>query len=401
MASSEEGSKSPAEKKRSAGTSRLNSKFSNSWLGRNWQTALIIVLIVFLAFFVRTYFGYSTSVDNGFLVSGGSDSYYHEHVIDNVANTGQHIVQDNMLNYPHGVRNERPPLYDWSVAVAGMFLQTVTGMTLTDGIGFALVFSTAIWGALTTIPVYLITKTAFGKKPAILAGLLFALMAGNIERSIFSDADHDAMILFFVVFGFYFLLRALQTIKGDRWVTSWSNFGAVKNGLKSFGSMNSVSMIYAALAGVCVAVVAMIWTGYTYVLIIVLAYLIVQLLIDRFRNADSLGVVASIGIMFTVAFLVMTPLYIQMNYVGTWLDTPVEMFLVAVIAGMIFVVTRDYPWTITLPVIAVISVITLIAFYVVSPNFFNAIISGQGYLVKSKLYSTISEATAPAFSTLA
>ncbi|HEY3421038.1 MAG TPA: STT3 domain-containing protein [Methanomassiliicoccales archaeon] len=401
MASSEEGSKSPAEKKRSAGISRLNSRFSNTWLGRNWQTALIIVLIVFLAFFVRTYFGYSTSVDNGFLVSGGSDSYYHERVIDNVANTGQHVVQDNMLNYPWGIRNERPPLYDWSVAVAGMFLHTVTGMTLTDGLGFALVFSTAIWGALTTIPVYLLTKAAFGKKPAILAALLFALMAGNIERSIFSDADHDAMVLFFVVFAFYFLLRALQTIKGDRWVSKWSSFSEVKKGLRSFGSLNGVSMLYAALAGVCVALVAMIWTGYTYVLIIILAYLIVQLLVDRFRNADSLGVVASIGIMFAVAFLVMAPLYIQMNYVQTWLDTPVEMFLVAVIAGMIFVVTRDYPWTITLPVIAAISVIALIAFYIVSPNFFNAIVSGQGYLVKSKLYSTISEATAPAFSTLA
>ena len=105
--------------------------------------------------------------------------------------------------------------------------------------------------------------------------------------------------------------------------------------------------------------------------------------------------------MLAVAFVVMAPLYIQMNYGETWFDTPVELFLVAVIAGMVFVVTRDYPWTITLPVIALISVIALVAFYLISPNFFNAIVSGQGYLVKSKLYSTISEATAPAFSTLA
>ena len=401
MASSEEGSKSPAEKKRSAGISRLNSKFSNSWLGRNWQTALIIVLLVFLAFFVRTYFGYSTSVDNGFLVSGGSDSYYHERVIDHVANTGQHLVQDNMLNYPSGVRNERPPLYDWSVAVAGMFLHSVLGMSLADGLGYALVFSTAVWGALTVIPVYLLTKAAFGKKSGIFAGFLFAIMAGNIERSIFSDADHDAMILFFVVFSFYFLLRALQTIKGEKWVTSWRSFGEIKSGLKSFANLNSVSMLYAALAGICVALIAMIWTGYDYVLIIVLAFLLVQLFVDRFRNADSLGVVAVIAIMFGVAFLVMTPLYIQLNYVTTWLDTPMELFLVAVIAGMIFVVTRDYPWTLTLPVIAIISVAALFAFYIISPNFFNSIITGQGYLVKSKLYSTISEATAPSFSTLA
>ena len=401
MASSEEGSKSPAEKKRSAGISRLNSKFSNTWLGRNWQTALIIVLIVFLAFFVRSYFGYSTSVDNGFLVSGGSDSYYHERVIDNVANTGQHIVQDNMLNYPGGVRNERPPLYDWSVAVAGMFLHSVLGMTLNDGIGFALVFSTAVWGALTVIPVYLLTKAAFGKKPAILAALLFAFMAGNIERSIFSDADHDAMILFFVVSAFYFLLRSLQTIKGDKWVKSWRQFGEIKNGLKSFGTLNGVSMLYAALAGICVALIAMIWTGYDYVLIIVLAYLIVQLFVDRFRNADSLGVVTSVGVMFGIAFVVMAPLYFQLGYVTTWLDVPVELFLVAMIASMVFVITRDYPWTLTLPAIILIAIGALVAFYIVSPNLFNSIVTGQGYLVKSKLYSTISEATAPAFSTLA
>jgi asparagine N-glycosylation enzyme membrane subunit Stt3 len=401
MASSEEGSKSPAEKKRSAGISRLNSKFSNTWLGRNWQTALIIVLIVFLAFFVRSYFGYSTSVDNGFLVSGGSDSYYHERVIDHVAATGQNLVHDGMLNYPSGVRNERPPLYDWSVAVSGMALHTFTGMSLTDGLGYALVFSTALWGALTVIPVYLLTRSAFGKNPAILSAFLFAIMAGNIERSIFSDADHDAMILFFVVFSFYFLLRALQTIKGEKWVASWRSFDSIKTGLRSYASMNKVSMVYAALAGVCVALIGMIWTGYDYVLIIILAYLIVQLLVDRFRNADSLGVLTSIGIMFGLAFIVIAPLYFQLDYVTTWLDTPVELFLVAMIAGMIFVVTRDYPWTLTLPAIALVAVAALVAFYLVSPNLFNSIITGQGYLVKSKLYSTISEATAPAFSTLA
>ena len=134
MASSEQGSKSPAEKKRSAGISRLNSKFSNSWLGRNWQTALIIVLLVFLAFFVRTYFAYSPSVDNGFLVSGGSNSYQYEHTIGITASTGQTLIHDRMYNYPFGIRAETPPLYTWSVAVPGMLMHAVTGITLNDGL---------------------------------------------------------------------------------------------------------------------------------------------------------------------------------------------------------------------------------------------------------------------------
>lgn len=163
MASSEEGSKSPAEKKRSAGTSRQNSVFSNSWLGKNWQAVLIVVLLVFVALLIRTYFAYSTAVNNGFLVSGGSDSYYHERVIDNFASSGQYLFHDPMLNYPLGIRNERPPLFDFSVAVSGMFLHTITGISLSDSLGYSLLWSTAIWGSLTVIPVYLVTNTVFGK----------------------------------------------------------------------------------------------------------------------------------------------------------------------------------------------------------------------------------------------
>lgn len=120
----------------------------DSWLGRNWGTILILVAIIFIALFVRSYFGYSTAVDNGFLVAGGSDSYYHQRVIGYVEDTGNHLVNDPMLNYPMGVRNMRPPLYDWSVAVTSMFMSGVTGMSITDSTGFTLLSSTAFWGHL-------------------------------------------------------------------------------------------------------------------------------------------------------------------------------------------------------------------------------------------------------------
>jgi len=368
-------------------------------VGKNWQTTFILVMIILLAFFVRAYFAWGPSVDNGYLVSGGSDSYYHETVIDHVVATGQHLVTDPMLNYPWGIRNERPPLYDWSVAVSGMTLDNL-GFSLQDGVQFSLVTSTAFWGALTIIPVFLIANAVFGRKAGILAAFLFALMPGHIERSVLSNADHDAMVLFFVVFAFYFFLRSLQSIKGTKWVSSWMQPKAVKTGLLSYMGTNQASLLYAALAGVCVAAVAMIWTGYVYVLIIVLVYYIVQLLIDRFRNADSFGIVASMFVMWAVAFLVMFPLYFAMDYISTWFDMPVILFIIGIVAGLIFCVTRDYPWVIVLPTIAVITILALLAMSVFAPTIFQAVISGQGYLVKSKLYSTISEAQAPVFSTL-
>ncbi len=373
----------------------------DSWLGRNWSTVLILVAVVFLALFVRSYFGYSTAVDNGFLVAGGSDSYYHQRVIGYVEDTGNHLVNDPMLNYPMGVRNMRPPLYDWSVAVTSMFMSGISGMSITDSTGFTLLFSTAFWGALTCIPVYMLTRAAFGNRAGLLAAFLFAIMPGNITRSVFADADHDAMILFFVVFGLYFLFRSLVTMKGDKWVENWKAVKSIRSGLKSYVDSNRRSLIYAMLGGVCFATVAMMWTGYTYMLIIVLVYFLVQVLINRFRNIDSMGEFFVIGTMLLTGFVLMAPLYWQLSYWSQWFDVPFYLFLASMLVGGLFVVSRDYPWTLVIPVVAGIIILALVAVFFLAPNLFDAIVTGQGYLVKSKLYSTISEATAPSFSNLA
>jgi dolichyl-diphosphooligosaccharide--protein glycosyltransferase len=358
-------------------------------------------MMVFLALFVRSYFGFTTSVDNGYLVSGGSDSYYHMRVIDHAVATGDHLVWDDMLNYPNGMRNPRPPLYDWSVAVVGMLLSTITGLAITDAVGLSLVFSTAVWGALTVIPVYMLGRAAFGSKAGMLGAFIFALMAGHIERTVLSNADHDAMVLFFVVFAFYFLLRSLQTVNGSRWVTKWRDPKTILPGLKKYLGTNQESLIYAALGGLSVAGVGLIWTGYTYLLIIVFVYFIVQLLVDRFRNADSMGVLLSIAVFFGIAFLVIAPAYSSLTLINTWFDTPLFLYIIGIVGGLMFVVTRDYPWTLVLPVFTVIIAAAMAVLSVFNPALLDSIMSGQGYLVKSKLYDTISEAQAPLFSNLA
>lgn len=401
MATKQEGSSQPTDKQRSISLSNFSRHLASSWIGRNWQTVLLLAMMVFLALFVRSYFGYSTSVDNGYLVSGGSDSYYHMRVIDHAVATGDHLVWDDMLNYPNGMRNPRPPLYDWSVAVFGMFLSTITGMAITDAVGLSLVFSTAVWGALTVVPVYMLGNAGFGRKAGLLGAFLFALMSGHIERTVLSNADHDAMVLFFVVFSFYFLLRSLQTVTGNRWVASWKDVKAVVPGLRAYLGTNRLSLVYAGLGGLCLAAVGLIWTGYTYLLIIILVYFIVQLLLDRFRNADSMGVLFSIVAFFSTAFLVMAPAYVSLDLIITWFDTPLLIFLMAAVGGLMFVVTRDYPWTLVLPVFTVILVVAMALLSVFNPTLLDSIMSGQGYLVKSKLYQTISEAQAPLFSSLA
>ena len=183
-----------------------------------------------------------------------------------------------------------------------MFLSGISGASLSDATGYTLVLSTPFWSALTIIPLYMLTRAAFGNRAGLLASLLFALMPGNITRSVLADADHDAMILFFVVFALYFLFRALATMRGTKWVTDWKDRKTIRSGLESYFSTNKRSLIYAMLGGTCIAAVAMVWTGYTYLLIIVLVYFLVQVLINRFRTVDSMGEVFIVFVMLITAF---------------------------------------------------------------------------------------------------
>lgn len=389
-----------SQKERKPTKDGLRTRFKDTWLGRNWGTVLILVAVIFIALFVRSYYGFATSVDNGFLVAGGSDSYYHMRVIEHVQETGEHLVEDPLMNYPLGIRNMRPPLYDWSVAVTGSVLSGLSGMSLADATGYTLILSTPFWSALTIIPLFMLTKAAFGTRAGLLASLLFALMPGNITRSVIADADHDAMVLFFVVFALYFLFRALATINGTKWVVDWKDRKTIRPGIRNYLDTNKRSLIYAMLGGVCIATVAMIWTGYTYLLIIVLVYFLVQVLINRFRNVDSMGEFFIVFAMLMTGFVVMAPLYWQMNYWASWFDVPFYLFLGSMVVGGMFVVSRDYPWTLVIPVVIAIIAVGLVAIFFIAPNIFESIITGQGYLVKSKLYSTIAEAQAPSFSYL-
>ncbi len=401
MSPSEGGTTDPNVKTRPGFVRAYRADLNQSWLGKNWQIVVVLAFLVFLAFFIRSYFVYGLSLDNGYLVSGGSDSYYHERVIDYIVATGHHLTFDPMLNYPVSLINARPPLYDWSVAVSGMIWSSLTGAPVADGTGLSLVLSTAIWGALTVIPVFMIGRSAFGRRAGLAAAFLIAIMPAHIQRSVLSDADHDAMVLFFVVFGFYFLLESLKTINGDKWVASWKSPKAIKDGLALYIRTNQSSVIYALLGGVCIAAVAFIWTGFMYVLIIVLAYLLVQIFINRFKNIDSFGAVISVTLMLGLALILAAPMYWQLTFWATWFDVPAVLFIVAVIVGLFFTVTRDYPWTLVIPIFVIIAVVALVGLAAFAPRIFEAIITGQGYLVKSKLYSTISEAQAPTFSDLA
>jgi len=369
------------------------------WLAANWTTLFILALLFTVALFVRTYFGYDIASD-GYLVSGGSDSYYWQRIIDYSAETGKQLYWDPTINYPDGIRNPRPPFYSMSVVVPAVFAQGLFA-SLDDAIGWSLLWSTAFWGALTVIPTYFLGKETFGRRAGLVAAFFLAVMPAHVQRSVFSDADHDSFILFFIVLTFYFLLRAVKTQEHKRWVDNWRSLGSIKTGLGSYFRESRTPVLYSLMAGVAYGCVMMAWVGFGYVTVLVLAYYVIQILLNKFKGVDSTSVTAIVFITMAFGYLLAFPVYFEQSLIPVRFDVPVYLFVVAVVFGMLFVISRDYPWTLTFPAIFLVVGAGILVINAVDPTLAEAILSGQGYFVKSKLYSTIAEARAPRFSELA
>jgi len=370
------------------------------WLNANWGTMLMLLLLFFLALFVRAYYGYSMSVDNGYIVSGGSDSYYWRRIIDHSVDTGQQLYWDDLSNYPYGIRNPRPPFFSMMVAVPSVLAQGLFD-SLDDSVGWFFIWSTAFWGAATIIPTYFMGKEAFGKRAGLVAAFLLALMPSHVQRSVASEADHDSFLLFFIVLTFYFLLKAVKTQQHRKWVENWKSTASVKAGFKDYFVNSRAPVLYSMMAGVAFAALIMAWVGFAYVTVIILAYYIIQILLNKFKNFDSMSVTIIITIALGLGFLLSFPVYYYQSLIPVRFDVPVYLFLAAIAFGSLFVVTRDLPWTVALPSIGAIAVIAVVGISILNPALGDAILSGQGYFVKSKLYSTIAEARAPVFSELA
>jgi dolichyl-diphosphooligosaccharide--protein glycosyltransferase len=370
------------------------------WFAANWTTLFMLLFIFILALFVRSYFGYEMASKNGWLVSGGSDSYYWERIIDYSAHTGKQLYYDPLLNFPDGIRNPRPPFFSMSIAVPAVIAQDLFH-SLDDSLGFTLLWSTAFWGALTVVPTYFLGKETFGRRAGLAAAFFLAIMPSHVQRSVLSDADHDSFILFFIVLTFYFMLKAVKTQDHRRWVDSWRSWGSIKSGFKDYFKNSRTPVMYAAMAGVSYGAVIMAWVGFGYASVLILVYYVIQILMNKLRNADSMSVTIIVAITMGLGFLLSFPVYYEQSLIPVRFDVPVYLFVVAIVFGMLFVVSRDYPWTITFPAIFALIAIGVLTINIFDPALAQAIISGQGYFVQNKLYSTIAEARAPKFSELA
>ncbi len=369
-----------------------------------WKIVLLLAFIIGLGFFLRTYYTLPVAIQNAsngwFSVSGGADSYYHERAISYILTTHHQLLEDTMLNYPVGLMDPRPPFFDWSVALFGYALSPFFGFNINLATNYALILITSIYGALIAIPMYLIGKEAFNKRVGIISAFLIAISAANMTRSIAGWGGYDDVILFFALFTWYFFLKALKSVKKDVWIENWFKASSIKIGAKKFFSENHNTIIYTALSGISLGTVALMWQGFSYVEVVILVFLVIQVFINRFRNISSFHILMISLIFGLFAYLPSLPWYVVDNAISPWYNVPLYLLIFTIFVTLFMELTSKYPWTLVYPSAIVAIIIIYVAASYIDPSLIHFIASGQGYFIKNRLYSTIAEAQPPTLSQL-
>jgi dolichyl-diphosphooligosaccharide--protein glycosyltransferase len=361
---------------------------------RDIVVLIIMISIVLLGLFLRTYYAIGPSVENNFAVSGGADTFYHERVIDYIVATGHQLLWDPMLNYPVGFPDPRPPFFEWAViGMAYLYLPFVGSMH--NALGYSLVMITAVFGALIAIPMYLLGKEAFNRRVGIISAFLIATSASNMMRSVASWGGYDDVILFFAIWVFYFFLKALKSVKKSVWIENYFSLKGWSNGTKKFFLENKISTVYAALAGISFGTIGAMWQGFVYVEVIILIYLVIQIFYNRFRNQSSFHILWITLIFILFSFPVAFPFYLLDNTITPWFNTPLYLALFVVFLIIFIEMTSRWPWVLIYSITAAVIGALVVLGQIFFPSIMRYIYTGEGYFVKSALYSTIAEAQAP------
>ncbi|MEA2053759.1 MAG: STT3 domain-containing protein [Candidatus Thermoplasmatota archaeon] len=323
---------------------------------KKWVIPLVIGAF-FLVLFLNTYFNYTSGVAiNGEVQSltdkfylAGPDPYYNARLVEKTVETGHypylggvHGDEDPLLNYPLGRSGGRPPLFNMVTTGVGKIISPFVGET--DGLGYAMQFLPAIYGALLVIPVYMMGSRLFNKKAGILGAFMVALIPIHLSSghgSAYSLYDHDSFILLLTTTTIMFLVMSLKEKDAKK------------------------SMIYAFMSGIGVAGVSMTWVSAEYIYAIIAVYGIAQMVIDIIASRINPSVPRTLFIALFTGYGLAFPLF-WIKYGFSPSVHLIILLAVAVFSGIyLWLGKNKIPWVISIPSIFGIGAAGLASLYVI------------------------------------
>ncbi len=363
-------------------------------IARHPEVPVLIALLA-LYMFLSNFFVWSLAFQDNYLnVSGGSDPYFNYYIVQYILSTHTQLTHTILLNYPVGTFNARPPFYQWSIVFAGYILSPFVGVKM--GAYYAFMESDAFYGALLIIPVYLITKQIFGKKAGLFAAVLFTIMPGNLTSGILTDGRAHTPELIFAFLSIYFFEMAVITAKKRVIINKLTDTRSYFSSIKNYYEENKIATIYALMSAVSLGGLIVFWQGFPYIEVILLIYVAVQLLYNLFTKKPT-GYLTYISTIYVAASFPIGFYYYDVTFmIHAWFLPPLAMGLMIIGFGILINIVARRPWIITIPALVLVTIAGLFVISKTNPAILKELITGDGYFVKSRVYSTIAEAAAPA-----
>jgi len=375
---------------------------SSGWWHRHGWTVAILLSAFGIAFAIRTIWTFPVVLQYGplYTYGGGSDSYYHSRVMQYIIATHQNLVFDPLLNFPVGAINPREPLFDWMNAVLGLVFAPFFGGNAATAGAWSLDLQAPLWAALSVFPIYLIGREVADRRTGLIAAMIYPFLSGSIDSSIFGYANYLSFYTFIILITVYSYIRTVKAVGSRRWVQDYRHPRQYLPALRAFLRTERSAVKWAVFSGVCLGTLALSWQGYTYAVVVIVISLVAAMVIERVRRVDSFGLYVATAIVGLIGFPMAMPYYLVQRQFTTWFDLPLLLFFGALALLLPFLLVRDVPWVFSVPLLVGVVAGGVGLLYVVNPTDYTTLVTGQGYFVKTLIYSTVAEAQAPSIDQL-
>jgi len=233
-----------------------------------------------LAFFFRVYFPYDNVFAGDWVRFQETDAWLHMEVVENLVRNFPHkMMFDPFTYFPYGQVVSSAPLFDLMLGFIVWILgagSPSTGLIETVGAYFP-----AILGSLVTVPVFFIGKEMFNSKWAgLLAAFLIAILPGEfMYRTLLGFTDHHAAEVLFSTTAMLFFILAFKSARG-----AGVSFSHVR---ERNWSVLRRPLLWSVLGGLALVFYLLTWSGSSLFLFIVVAFAVVQYIMDHLRRRTT------------------------------------------------------------------------------------------------------------------
>jgi dolichyl-phosphooligosaccharide-protein glycotransferase len=356
-------------------------KSGEKWYNSAWLIVGFLVIFFGIALYLRIYLAYDSVFTGDWIKYTANDAYYFMRQVDNVVHNFPHFLAfDPYQNFPTGT----------VLGGQNFFVYFVSFITWVIGLGnpsqhtvnIVSAYLPAVLGALTVVPVFFIGRALFNRWAGVFSAALIAILPGEyLGRTILGNTDRDAFEVLLAALTMLFLILAVKS--------AFQKQFAFKDLLRQGISLYTRPFIYIVILGIIIGLFALTWRGSFLFILVILAYFVVQSLIDHFRHRSTeyLGFVGIIA--FLIAFIIFLIGSRNTLFIA---GLVVSLLSVTIMTGLTMLLAAKkikpyfYPGC-----IVILFLIGLGILYAASPHLFRSLFDQFSVFFPSQTYLTVSQ----------